>query len=113
MSRVISTPCMEWATASCRNVPHALVRAASRLVSMLSLETITTQKSVETSLDTARTSACATKYNDRMNLRIAILVALQAIAFAQPPATPKKPLVDEYHGVPSTVDYQSLENSSH
>src|SRR5216684_4477605 len=38
MSPGISTPCMEWATASCRNVPHALVRAASRLVSMLGFE---------------------------------------------------------------------------
>jgi len=35
-----------------------------------------------------------------------------AIALAQPPATPKKPVTDTYNGVPVTDDYRWLENSS-
>jgi prolyl oligopeptidase len=34
------------------------------------------------------------------------------IALAQPPATPKKPVTDAYHGVPVTDEYRWLENSS-
>src|SRR5258708_15618958 len=48
-----------------------------------------------------------------MNLRIAILVALPAIASAQqPPPTPKKPIADAYHGVSVVDDYRWLENYS-
>src|SRR5260370_39476461 len=35
MSRAISTPYMEWATASCRNVPHALVTLLKKSQSKL------------------------------------------------------------------------------
>jgi len=42
---------------------------------------------------------------------MAILVALQAVCFAQPP-TPKKPITDVYHGVSVTDDYRWLENYS-
>src|SRR5690349_15530585 len=56
-------------------------------------------------------------YNDAMK-RLAPAVAkfaatlAAAIAFAQPPATPKKPVTDTYNGVQVTDDYRWLENSS-
>ncbi|HYL74111.1 MAG TPA: prolyl oligopeptidase family serine peptidase [Bryobacteraceae bacterium] len=37
---------------------------------------------------------------------------LATAAFAQPPATPKKPVIDTYHGVQVTDDYRWLENYS-
>src|SRR5882672_11032701 len=46
-----------------------------------------------------------------LHSRMAILVALQSICFAQPP-TPKKPITDVYHGVSVTDDYRWLENYS-
>ena len=45
------------------------------------------------------------------SIRIAIL-ALSAVAFAQPPAAPKKPVTDVYNGVSVTDDYRWLENYS-
>jgi len=56
-------------------------------------------------------------YNDAMK-RLAPVVAkfaatlAAAIALAQPPATPKKPVTDTYNGVQVTDDYRWLENSS-
>ena len=43
-----------------RDVPHALVRAASPLVRDADCDTVFSHDCVETSLDTARTSACGT-----------------------------------------------------
>lgn len=37
---------------------------------------------------------------------------LATAAFAQPPVTPKKPVVDSYHGIQVTDDYRWLENYS-
>ena len=46
----------------------------------------------------------------RLPCCVAALAA--AIAFAQPPATPKKPVTDVYHGIQVTDDYRWLENYS-
>jgi prolyl oligopeptidase len=46
----------------------------------------------------------------RLPCCLAVLVA--TASFAQPPATPKKPVTDLYHGVQVTDDYRWLENYS-
>src|ERR1700676_1673512 len=46
----------------------------------------------------------------RLPCCVAVLVA--TALFAQPPATPKKPVTDLYHGVQVTDDYRWLENYS-
>ncbi|HVP48367.1 MAG TPA: hypothetical protein VMT32_17355, partial [Bryobacteraceae bacterium] len=44
--------------------------------------------------------------------RIAFLLAGASILAAQPPATPKRPVTDIYHGVRVTDDYRWLEDFS-
>ncbi len=45
-------------------------------------------------------------------LRLCCAGLAAAVLFAQPPATPKKPVTDAYHGVQVTDDYRWLENYS-
>jgi prolyl oligopeptidase PreP (S9A serine peptidase family) len=50
------------------------------------------------------------KFNKKM--RCVIFLGCLGIAFAQPPPTPKRPVVDTYHGVKITDDYRWLESDS-
>ncbi len=45
-------------------------------------------------------------------MRLSPLCFCSLLAFAQPPATPKKPVTDTYHGTKVTDDYRWLENYS-
>ena len=42
----------------------------------------------------------------------AALLAATTLAFAAPPATPKKPITDTYHGIVVTDEYRWLENGN-